>query len=335
MPKVIMRYIVAAVQSAAIVMIVGLPAPAFAQRAGNTPGYPVKPIRVVVPFSPGGVADITPRIIGPKLVETWRQPVVVDNRPGAGGVVGTEIVAKANPDGYTLLSASANHSATPAIRASLPFDTLKDFAGIALTSGGAYVLVVAPSFGAKSVSELIALAKAQPGQLNFSSAGTGSGTHFAAELFKVRANIDVVHVPYKGIPEALTDTVAGRVQFFMPSLSPVITFIKDGRLVALGVSTQARVSGFPDIPTIAESGVPGYQWNAWTALLAPAKTPRSIVNQLHREVSRVFSLPDVQVRMAAIGAEVAPISPEQLDKMIAAEIALTTQLARKAGIKAD
>ena len=328
MPKVTLRYVL-------IGMIVGMPAPAFAQRASDTQGYPARPIRIVVPFPPGGVADITPRVFGPKLVEVWRQPVVVDNRPGAGGVIGSEIVAKANPDGYTLLSASANHSATPAIRASLPFDTLKDFAGIALTSSGAYVLVVAPSFGPKSVSELIALAKAQPGKLNFSSAGTGSGTHFAAELFKVRANIDAVHVPYKGIPEALTDTVAGRVQFFMPSLSPVTTFIKDGRLLAFGVSTQARVSGFPDIPTIAEAGVPGYQWNAWTALLAPAKTPRLIVNQLHREVSRILGLPEIHLRMVAIGAEVAPISPEQLDKMIAAEIALTTQLARKAGIKAD
>ncbi len=335
MPKIAPRCTPAAVQSVIIGIFVSMPAPAFAQRANDAQGFPAKPIRIVVPFSPGGVADITPRIIGPKLVEVWRQPVVVDNRPGAGGVVGTEIVAKANSDGYTLLSASANHSATPAIRASLPFDTLRDFAGIALTSTGAYVLVVAPSFGAKSVNELIALAKAQPGQLNFSSAGTGSGTHFAAELFKVLANVDVVHVPYKGIPEALTDTVAGRVQFFMPSLSSVTTFIKDARLLALGVSTQTRVSGFPEIPTIAESGVPGYQWSAWTALLAPKKTPRSIVNQLHREVSRVLNLPEVQVRMAAIGAEVAPLSPEQLDKMIAAEVALTAQLARKAGIKAD
>src|ERR1019366_636776 len=196
MPMVTLRYILAAVQSATIGIIMGMPAPAFAKRANDMQGFPVKPIRIVVPFSPGGVADITARVIGPKLVEAWRQPVVVDNRPGAGGVVGSEIVAKANPDGYTLLSASANHSATPAIRASLPFDTVRDFAGIALTSGGAYVLLVAPSFGAKSVNELIALAKAQPGQLNFSSAGTGSGTHFAAELFKVRANIDAVHVPY-------------------------------------------------------------------------------------------------------------------------------------------
>src|ERR1035437_165704 len=198
MPTITLRYILVAVQSTTVAMIMGMSAPALAQRANDTRGFPLKPIRIVVPFSPGGVADITARVIGPKLVEAWKQPVVVDNRPGAGGVVGTEIVAKANPDGYTLLSASANHSATPAIRASLPFDTLRDFAGIALTSSGAYVLVGAPSLGAKSVNELSVLAKAQPGQLNFSSAGTGSGTHFAAELFKVRANIDAVHVPYKG-----------------------------------------------------------------------------------------------------------------------------------------
>jgi tripartite-type tricarboxylate transporter receptor subunit TctC len=335
MRKLILRSILVAIHSATIGMIMGAPAPAFAQRAGDAAGYPVKPIRIVVPFSPGGVADITPRVIGPKLVEVWKQPVVVDNRPGAGGVIGTDIVAKATPDGYTLLSASANHSATPAVRAKLPFDTLKDFAGIALTSSGAYVLVVAPSFGAKSVKELIALAKAKPGQLNFSSAGTGSGTHFAAELFKVLASIDVVHVPYKGIPEALTDTLAGRVQFFLPSLSPVAAFIKDGKLLALAVSSRKRVAGFPDIPTIAESGVPGYEWNAWTALLAPGKTPRSIVNQLHREVSRILDLPDVRQRMIAIGAEVTPISPAQLDKMIAAEIVLTGELALKAGIKAE
>lgn len=335
MPKVTLRCVLVAIQSATLGIIMGVPALALAQRTNDTASFPVKPIRIVVPFSPGGVADITPRVIGPKLVEAWRHQVVVDNRPGAGGTIGTEIVAKANPDGYTLLSASANHSATPAVRAQLPFDTLKDFAGITLTSSGAYVLVVAPSFSAKSIKELIALARAKPGQLNFSSAGTGSGTHFAAELFKVLANIDAVHVPYKGIPEALTDTMAGRVQFFMPSLSSVTAFIKDERLLALAVSSQKRVSGFSNIPTIAESGVPGYEWNAWTALLAPAKTPRSIVNQLHREVSRILNLPDVQQRMAAIGAEVTPISPAQLDKMIAAEVALTTQLARKAGIKAE
>ena len=320
---------------AAITAGANVPAHAAAQGAADAASYPSRPIRIVVPFSPGGVADIMPRLIGPKLIETWKHQVVVDNRPGAGGVIGSDIVAKATPDGYTLLSASANHSATPAVRSTLPFDTLKDFAGITLTSTGAYVLVVAPSFSAKSVKDLIAFARAKPGQLNFSSAGTGSGTHFAAELFKVQANFDAVHVPYKGIPEALTDTIAGRVQFFMPSLSSVTTFIKDGRVVALAVSSKNRAPSLPDIPTLAESGVPGYEWNAWTALLAPAKTPRAIINQLHREVTRTLRLPDVQQRMAAIGADVTLISPEQLDKMIAGEIALTAQLARKAGIKPE
>lgn len=202
-------------------------------------------------------------------------------------------------------------------------------------ASGAYVLIVTPSFSAKSLKDLIALARAKPGALNYASAGTGSGTHFAGELFKVQAGIDVVHVPYKGIPEALTDAVAGRVQFFMPSLSSVTGFIKDGRVRALAVSSTARVSSFPDIPTIAESGVPGYEWNAWTALLAPAKTPRAIINHLYREIARALALPDVRQRMVAIGAEVTPISPEQLDKMIAGEVKLTADLARKAGIKAE
>jgi len=314
---------------------IGTPASVLAQKPGYAAAYPSRPIRIVVPFPPGGVADITPRSFGPKLVDAWKQPVVVDNRPGAGGVIGSEIVARAAPDGYTLLSASANHTATPAVRAKLPFDTLRDFAGITLTSSGAYVLIVAPSFSARSIKELIALARAKPGTLNYSSAGTGSGTHFAGELFKVQAGIDVVHVPYKGIPEALVDTIAGRVQFFMPSLSSVTGFINDGKVRALAVSSKGRVSSFPNIPTVAESGVPGYEWNAWTALLAPAKTPRAIINQLHREVARALTLPDVRERMVAIGAEVTPISPGQLDSMIAGELKLTAELARKAGIKAQ
>jgi tripartite-type tricarboxylate transporter receptor subunit TctC len=223
------------------------------------PSFPAKPIRMVVGFTPGGLPDITARLIGPKLFEVWKQQVVVDNRPGAGGIIATDIVAKANPDGYTLLSASSSHAATPAVRAKLPYDTLKDFAAITLTSRGAYVLVVAPALGVKSVQDLIALAKATPGQLNFASAGAGSGTHFAVELFKDLAHIDVVHVTYKGIPEALTEAVAGRVQFFMPPLASAAALIKDGRLIALAMSTRTRVARYADIPTIAESGLPGYE----------------------------------------------------------------------------
>jgi tripartite-type tricarboxylate transporter receptor subunit TctC len=335
MPTVTQLSALNAVISSAICIALGVPVAFSAQSADDAAGFPARPIRMVVPFPPAGLPDITARLIGPKLFEAWKQQVVVDNRPGAGGIIGTEIVAKANPDGYTLLSTSSGHAATPAVHAKLPFDTLRDFAGITLTSGGAYVLVVPPVSGAKSVQELIARAKAKPGQFNFASAGIGSGTHFAAELFKSLANIDVVHVAYKGIPEALTDSVAGRVQFFMPPLASAVTLVKDGKLLALAVTTAKRVSGFEDIPTLAESGVAGYEWGAWSGLLAPAQTPRSIINKLNREVARILGLPEVQQRLAAIGAEAVPTTPAQFDKLIADQVMLTTRLARSAGIKAE
>ena len=297
--------------------------------------FPVKPIRVLTGFTPGGLPDMTARLIGPKLLEVWKQQVVVDNRPGAGGIIATDIVAKANPDGYTLLSASSSHAATPAVRAKLPYDTLKDFAAITLTSRGAYVLVAAPALGAKSVQQLIALAKARPGQLNFASAGVGSGTHFAAELFKDLAHIDVVHVAYKGIPEAMTEAAAGRVQFFMPPLASAAPLIKDGRLVALAMSTRTRVPLYPDIPTLSESGLPRYDWDAWSGLLAPARTPRAIISKLNREITRILSLPEIQQRMVQLGAQAAPSTPAQFEKLIADQVALTTELARKGGIKAE
>lgn len=322
-----------AILIATLIIVAGAPAIAASEKTSETPGYPTRPIRIVVPFSPGGVADITARLIGQKLTESLGQPVVVENRPGAGGVLGTEVVAKAAPDGYTLLSVAANHAAVPAVRAKPPYDTLKDFSGIALTSSGAYALIVASSSEIKTIKDLIALAKSKPGQLNFSSAGFGSGTHFAGELFKMRADIDVIHVPYKGIPEALTDTIAGRVDFFMPSLSSVTGVIGDGTVRALAVTSKERVASLPNVPTLAESGVPDFEWNAWTALLAPANTPHGIIEQLHREVVRILELPDVKQRMVAIGADAVSISPKELDKRIADEVTLTIELGRKAGIK--
>ena len=216
----------------------------------------------------------------------------MDNRPGAGGVVGTDAVAKAPPDGYTLLSVAANHAAVPAVRAKPPYDTVKDFAGISLTSSGAYVVVVAPASGITSLKDLVARAKANPGALNFSSAGFGSGTHFAAELFKMRAGIDVVHVPYKGIPEALTDTLAGRVQFFVPSLSSVTGFLSEGKIVPLAVTSSTRAAALPNVPTVAEDGITNFEWNAWTAMLAPAQTPQPVVNKLHDAIARILREPE-------------------------------------------
>jgi tripartite-type tricarboxylate transporter receptor subunit TctC len=296
-------------------------------------GFPNRPIRIMVPYQPGGLPDIAARLIGPKLVEAWKQPVVVDNRAGAGGIIGTEIVATSTADGHTLLMSSPAHATLPAIHAKLPFDVLKDFAGITITSSGAYLLVAPPSLGAKSVKELIALARARPGQLNFGSAGIGTGTHFAAELFKDLAKVEAVHVAYKGIPDALTDTIGGRVQFFMPPLASAAGLVKDGKL--LGLAVTQRVTGYESIPTLEEAGVPGYTWQAWAGLLAPAKTPRAIVNKLNAEVSRILTLPDVKQRMAALGADAVPMSAAAFDKMLADQVALATRLARKAGMKAQ
>jgi tripartite-type tricarboxylate transporter receptor subunit TctC len=335
MPTVTQRFGLRTVFSSAICIACGVPAALLAQEGGDAAGFPARPIRMIVPFQTGGLPDISARLIGPKLLEAWKQQVVVDNRAGAGGIIGTDIVAKAIPDGYTLLLTSVAHVATPAIQAKLPFDTRKDFAGITLTLNGGYVLVTPPSFGARSVKELIALIQAKPGKFNFASAGIGSGTHFAAELFKSLANIDVVHVAYKGIPEAFTDTVAGRVQFFMPPLASAMSLVRDGKLLALAVTTRKRVAGYEDIPTLAEFGVTGFDWDAWAGLLAPAKTPRAIVNKLNREISRILGLPEIQQRMIALGVEAVPMTPAQFDKLIADQIVLTTRLARAAGIKVN
>jgi tripartite-type tricarboxylate transporter receptor subunit TctC len=292
--------------------------------------FPSRPIRIVIPFQTGGLPDIAARLIGPKLTEAWKHPVIVENRPGAGGVLGTGLVAKANADGYTLLMASSAHAAMPVTRVELPFHPLKDFAPITITASGAYALVVPASLGVKSAKDLIAMAKAKPGQLNFASAGTGSGTHFAAELFKDLAKIDAVHVPYKGIPDALNDTVTGRVQYFMPPLASALPLAKEGRLVVLAVSQ--RVSG-ENIPTMAEVGLKGYDWNAWAGLLAPGKTPRAIVSKIHREVARAMAAPDVKQKMAAVGADTSAMSPAEFEKLIGEQIELTTGLAKRAGIK--
>src|SRR5450759_1444784 len=262
-----------------------------AQPAGGDPaaGFPGKPVRIVVGFTPGGVPDITARFIAQKLTENWKQQVGVDNRPGAGGTIAAHIVANANPDGYTLLSVSNAHAVAPAIYARLPYDTLKDFAGITLTASGPALLLVSPALGVKSARERSALAKAKPGQFNFSSAGVGSGTHFAAELFKSMAGIDVVHVPFKGIPEAITETMSGRVQFFLSPLASAINLVKEGKVPAIGVTSMQRVSQLPDVPTVAESGLPGYHWDFWYGLLVPAKTPRTVIARLNREITGILN----------------------------------------------
>ncbi len=293
--------------------------------------FPTRPIRIVVGFTPGGQPDIFSRMIAAKLGEALGQPVVVDNRPGAGGVIGTKIVADATPDGHTLLSVSASHVISPAVR-KLNYDPLKDFAAITQMYNSAYVLVVPPALGVKSVKDLITMAKAKPGALNFGSAGTGSGTHFAGEVFKDAAKIDAVHVPYKGIPEALNDTMTNRVQFFLVPIATSINLVRDGRLIALGVTSLKRSDIAPEIPPIAEAGVPGFVFDSWGGLLAPAKTPRTIITRLNREVGAALNSADVTKRMRALGAEPSPTTPEAFDRQIAKELRDIGEIARRAGI---
>ncbi len=307
---------------------------ATAQGTDAARGYPSRPVRMVIGFTPGGQPDIAARLIAPRLSDALGQQVVIDNRPGAGGVVGTKIVVDATPDGHTLLTSSSSIAISPSIYAKLPFDTVKDLAGISNSYTAAYVLAVTPSLGVKNLQEFVALAKAKPGQLNYASAGNGSGMHFAGEIVKQTMNIDIVHVPYKGVPEAITDTIGGRVQFTMAPLGATVSLIRDGRLRPLAVTTPKRIPVHPDLPTVAELGYPGFRWDSWAGFFAPAKTPRAVVNKLNREIVRVLSEPEIQRRMGAIGMEAAPSTPEQLDKFLADQIVLVSQLAKKAGIVA-
>ena len=297
--------------------------------------FPLRPVRIVIGFTPGGVPDITARLIATKLAETWKQQVIVDNRPGAGGTIAGQIVTNANPDGYTLLSVSNAHSVAAAIYPKLPYDTVKDFAGITMTASGPALVLVPPALGARSVKDLITIARSRPGQFNFSSAGVGSGSHFAGELFKIAAGIDAVHIPFKGIPEALTETMAGRVQFFLSPLASAVGLVKEGKVPAIAVTSSMRVSQLPNVPTVAESGLPGFRWDYWYGMLAPAKTPRPLVNQLNREILRTLALPDVSGRLSALGAEPAPTTPQAFDRFIVDDIAALTTVARKANIVAQ
>lgn len=308
--------------------------PALAQKGDPAAAFPNRPIRVIVPFTPGGQPDIFSRMLGQKMSEFLGQQVVVDNRPGAGGMIGSRIVAESTPDGHTLLSISPAHVIGPAVR-KVPYDTRRDFSGISKSYTAAYLLVASPAMGIKSAKELIALAKSKPGQLNLASAGRGSGTHFAGEYFKHAAGINVVHVPFKGIPEAMNDILAGRVQIFMAPLSSSVPLLKEGRIQALGVSTTKRIGVLPDVPTLAEGGLKNFQFDSWGAVFAPSKTPRAIVNKLNRAMVEALKDPSIVKRMHALGAEPSPTTPAELDKIVQQELTTIQKLADIAGIKPE
>lgn len=318
--------------SVCVVLPLFVAAPAYAQGVGD---YPRKPIRIIIGFTPGGGPDITARYVAQKLTESFRQQVIVDNRPGAGGTLGAQMVANANPDGYTLLSVSSAHAVAAVIYPKLPYDTLRDLSGITQTAVSKYVLVAAPALNVKTLKDLIAVAKAKPGQLNFSSAGVGSGTHFAAEQFKAAAGINIVHVPFKGIPEALTETISGRVQLFMAPIANSITMVKEGRVVGLGVSSPRRDALLPDTPTLAESGLPGFRADLWFGLLTSAQVPKAVVAKLNAETRRILQDAEVKARWLPIGLEPAPTTPAEFDTIIVDEIKAFTHVARAANIRAE
>ena len=303
--------------------------PAFAALAQS---YPTKPVRIVVPFTAGSATDILARTVGQKLSELWGQPVVIDNRPGAGGTIGAAIVAKSPPDGYTLLVHSAAHAYNPAIYSNLTYDTVKDFVEVVPLAGQPNVLVVAPSTGLKTVAELILAAKQRPGALNFASAGNGSGTHINGEKFKLAAGVDVLHITYKGSPEALTDTMAGRATYYFAPISAALPQIREGKLVALAVSTARRSSALPNVPTVAESGVPGFDYNLWVGMFAPAGTPADLVERINRDVLRVLTTPEAKERLAALGADAMPMTPAEFKKFVQDEIADSGKVIKAAGI---
>jgi tripartite-type tricarboxylate transporter receptor subunit TctC len=320
----------------AIVLLVAASVTVGVHAAPADGAYPQnKPIRIVVPFTAGSATDIMARIIGPKLVDRWGRQVVTDNRPSAGGIVACTIVAEAAPDGHTLMVTGSNFAGSAALYSKLPFDPVGDFSGITQIASTPLVLVVAPSLGVKSVKELIALAREKPGQLNYASTGLGSGPHYGAELFKLKAGINAVHVPYRGSPETLTDLIAGRVQFILSPVLAASPLVKSGKIIALGVTTTYRAQALPDVPTIQEAGLPGFEYQGWYGMLAPSKTPKPIVNLLAKEVAQIVEQADTKERIAGLGAIAISSSPSAFDKLVHDEIATRKKVWKAAGVKAE
>ena len=298
--------------------------------------YPTKPIRLVVPFPPGGATDILARDVAQKLTEAWGQSVIVDNRPGAGGNIGSELVAKSAPDGYTLeMGTVGTHAINASLYAKMPYDHVKDFTPVILVAGVPNVLVVTPSLPVSSVAELIAYAKANPGKLNFASSGNGTSIHLSGELFKVMAGVQMTHIPYKGSAPALQDLIAGQVQLMFDNLPPSLPQIKAGKLRALAVTSLARAPALPDVPTLAESGLPGFEASSWFGILAPAGTPAPIVAKLNAEVAKWLATPEAKEKLLKQGANPAGGTPEDFAKHIAAETAKWAKVVKDSGAKID
>jgi len=300
--------------------------------AASAQTYPSRPIKIIVPFTPGSATDVMARIVSERLNAAWGQPVVVDNRPGAGGTIGIRETARAEPDGYTLAVVSSGHAVNHMLYKDLGYDTLKDFSTVAMLGSLPSVLIVPPSLGVNSVKELVAMLKAKPGQYNYATAGVGSGAHVNVEKFNVAAGVKALHVPLKGTPPILTETMAGRIQYaFVPAVSSM-GLVRDGKVKPLAVSTGKRVTALPDVPTLGEAGFPDGESTFWLALLAPAKTPSAIVRQINAEVIRSLQAVDVTDRLAKLGTEPMPMTPAESDAFIRREYDDLGKVMRDAGL---
>jgi tripartite-type tricarboxylate transporter receptor subunit TctC len=307
----------------------------LAANAATGQQYPSKPVRIVLPFgAPGGAPDITARLMAPKLTEAWGQQIVIDPRVGAGGTIGTEAVFNSAPDGYTLLLTSPSHAINATLYPKLPYDAVTDFIPISKLVEVPNILIIHPSLPARSVKQLIALAKSKPGILNYGSAGSGSSQHLAGELFKKMAGVNMVHIPYKGAGGAVVDLIAGQLQLTFGS-STAMPYVRSGRLVALAVTSAQRVSSLPDLPTIAESGLPGYEAAAWYAMYAPARTPKAIVDKVQAEVSRILRLPDVSERLIFETIQPVGSTGAELAEFLKREIAKWGAIIKESGAKVD
>jgi tripartite-type tricarboxylate transporter receptor subunit TctC len=295
--------------------------------------WPSKPIRMIVPFTAGSVTDIVARTVGDAMSRSLGQPIVIENKPGAGGTIGAAQVAKAEPDGYTVLIHSSGHVLNPAIYSNLSYDTVKDLSGVTPLASVPNVLVVSPTRGWHTVADLVAAAKAKPGALNYASAGAGSATHMNAEKFKLGAGIEAQHVPFKGTPEALTDVIGGRDDFFFAPMASALPMVKDGKLVALAVSTAQRSPALPDVPTTLEAGVPNSDYTLWVGMIVPSATPPAIVKRLHDEAVKAVNSPEVKTRLAALGADPFTMEPAAFNAYIKTEMDAAAIIAKNAKLK--
>jgi tripartite-type tricarboxylate transporter receptor subunit TctC len=307
----------------------------LATAAVSAQAYPAKPIRFMVPFSPGSATDIVARTVGDAMGKSLGQPIIIENKLGAGGTIATAQVAKGEADGYTVLIVSSGHALNPALYPNLGYDTLKDLTGITTLAAIPNVLVVNPAKGWKTQADLIAAAKAKPGALNYASAGVGSGTHLNAEIFRLQAGIDALHVPYKGTPDAMTNVIGGSNDWFFAPLASALPLIKDGKLQPLSVSTKTRASALPQVPTSIEAGLPNSDSTLWVGMVAPSATPPAIVKRLYDEALKALANPEIKERMAKLGAEPFTMSPDAFNGYIKSEMETAAQIVKAANLKAQ